>query len=64
MMDGKDNLDSEDQEISLLREWLPKISGESRSYIKGASIALLYAQENERPPPDLADSPADPCIEE
>ena len=35
----------EEQEIGLLRELLPKISGEYRAYIKGATEALLYAQE-------------------
>ena len=35
----------EEQEIGLLREWLPKIDGECRAYIKGATEALLYAQE-------------------
>jgi len=37
----------EEQEIGLLREWLPKIGGEYRAYIKGAARALLYAQEPE-----------------
>jgi len=36
----------EEQEIGLLREFLPKISGECRAYIKGATEALLYAQED------------------
>jgi len=35
----------EEQEIGLLKEWLPKISGECRAFLKGASQALLYAQE-------------------
>jgi hypothetical protein len=35
----------EEAEIELLREWLPKISGVNRAYLKGASEALLYAQE-------------------
>jgi len=35
----------EEREIGLLREWLPKIGGEYRAYIKGAAKALLYAQE-------------------
>jgi len=35
----------EEQEIKLLREWLPRIGGECRAYIKGATQALLYAQE-------------------
>ena len=36
----------EEQEIGLLREWLSKIGGERRAYIKGATKALLYAQED------------------
>jgi len=36
----------EESEITLLKELLPKISGEYRAYIKGASEALLYAQEH------------------
>jgi hypothetical protein len=36
---------TEEQEIGLLREWLPRIGGECRAYIKGATQALLYAQE-------------------
>ena len=35
----------EEQEIGLLRELLPRIDGGCRAYIKGAAIALLYAQE-------------------
>jgi hypothetical protein len=35
----------EEREIMLLKERLPKISNECRAYIKGASQALLYAQE-------------------
>jgi hypothetical protein len=35
----------EEQEIGLLRELLPRIDGECRAYIKGATKALLYAQE-------------------
>ena len=36
----------EEQEIKLLKEWLPRISMEFRAYIKGATKALLYAQED------------------
>jgi len=36
-----------ESDVSLLKEWLFKISNEKRAYIKGASKALLYAQENE-----------------
>ena len=35
----------EEQEIGLLRELLPRIDGKCRAYIKGATKALLYAQE-------------------
>jgi hypothetical protein len=35
----------EEQEIRLLKEWLPRISAECRAYIKGAAKPLLYAQE-------------------
>jgi hypothetical protein len=45
MMSKKQETVREEQDIVLLREWLPKISGECRAYIKGASKALLYAQE-------------------
>jgi hypothetical protein len=37
----------EDAEIGLLREWLLKIGGERRAYIKGASQALLSVQEGQ-----------------
>jgi len=45
MMDLKQETEQEEQGIGLLEAWLPRISGESRVYIKGASKALLYAQE-------------------
>ena len=38
-------MEYEELEICLLKKWLPLISREYRSYIKGASKALLYAQE-------------------
>ncbi|MCL2270070.1 MAG: hypothetical protein FWC24_03015 [Treponema sp.] len=38
-------VNTEEQDIELLKEVLPQISGELRAYIKGASEALLYAQE-------------------
>ena len=47
--------ENEDQEISLLRELLPKVSGENRAFIKGATQALLYAQENQTLPVDQTD---------
>ena len=37
--------DSEDQDLRLLEEWLPKLSKDKRSYLKGATEALFYAQE-------------------
>ena len=45
MMDLKEEVTQEEQEIGLLKTWLPMISGENRAFIKGASKALLYAQE-------------------
>jgi len=38
--------DSDAQEIELLEEWLPVLSAKERAYIKGATKALLYAQED------------------
>ena len=37
--------DKEDQDFRLLEEWLPKLSKGKRSYLKGATEALFYAQE-------------------
>jgi hypothetical protein len=54
MMDLIPETDEEEQEIGLLKAWLPKISREHRAYIKGASEALLYAQET---PGITAESP-------
>ncbi|MCL2444104.1 MAG: hypothetical protein FWD13_11680 [Treponema sp.] len=34
-------------DINTLKEWLLKVNGECRAYIKGASEALIYAQENQ-----------------
>jgi hypothetical protein len=45
MMYSEQEIATEEQEIGLLREWLPKIDKECRTYIKGATQALLYAQE-------------------
>jgi len=46
MMDlNNKDAEHEEPEINLLTEWLPKISGENRAYIKGASKALFYIQE-------------------
>jgi hypothetical protein len=45
MIEIEQQPEQEEAEIGLLREWLPKISGENRAYLKGASEALLYAQE-------------------
>ena len=46
MMQIEQETAQEEQEIGLLRELLPKISREFRAYIKGATEALLYAQED------------------
>ena len=45
MVNLKQETEQEEQDIGLLKAWLPRISGESRAFIKGASEALLYAQE-------------------
>jgi hypothetical protein len=45
MMSLRQETLQEEQEIRLLKEWLPRIGGERRAYIKGATKALLYAQE-------------------
>jgi hypothetical protein len=45
MMDLKEETEQEEQDIGLLKAWLPRISGRSRAFIKGASEALLYTQE-------------------
>ena len=45
MMEVEKQAEYEEPEINLLREWLPRINGEYRAYIKGASKALLYVQE-------------------
>ncbi|MDR0312893.1 MAG: hypothetical protein LBI14_04790 [Treponema sp.] len=45
MLLSEQEVNLDDPEIKLLKEWLPKISDEGRAYIKGASKALLYAQE-------------------
>jgi hypothetical protein len=58
MMDFIPETDEEEQEIGLLKEWLPKISREHRAYIKGASEALLYAQET----PGTTAEPRSPLI--
>ena len=39
-------IDHDDQEIELLEEWLPLLSARERAYLKGATEALLYAQED------------------
>ena len=45
--------DKEDQDIRLLEEWLPKLSKGKRSYLKGATEALFYAQKAD---PTISDS--------
>jgi hypothetical protein len=47
MIEIENQTGQEKAKIRLLREWLPKIGGERRAYIKGASQALLYVQENQ-----------------
>ena len=51
-MDVEQQSEHEEPEIILLKEWLLKINGENLAYIKGASKALLYAQEFQNLPLD------------
>ena len=46
MKADKHEAESAESEIALLKELLPKLSSEYLAFIKGASKALLYAQEN------------------
>jgi hypothetical protein len=41
---------ADDQEIALLEKWLPVINAQERAYLKGATEALLYAQEGSDAP--------------
>jgi len=41
----KQETELEEQDIGLLKTWLPRINQKSRAYIKGASKALLFVQE-------------------
>jgi hypothetical protein len=57
MLHLKQETIQEEEEIVLLREWLPQIGEEHRAYIKGATEALLYAQEDsEKPVPVLQEA--------
>ena len=47
MMNQEPQKDYDEPEISQLKEWLSKVNGEDLAYLKGASKALLYAQENQ-----------------
>ena len=42
--------DPENQEIELLKQWLPSLSAKERAYFRGAAEALLYAQGEGLPP--------------
>ena len=46
-MANEQQAEYKEPDINELKEWLLKISGEYRAYIKGASEALIYAQENQ-----------------
>jgi len=50
MLELEQERESEDPEIELLKEWLPKIGAENRAFIKGASQALIYVQKNQGTP--------------
>jgi len=38
-------IETEDKDLRLLEQWLPKLSKAKRAYLKGAAEALFYAQE-------------------
>jgi hypothetical protein len=40
----------DDREIELLEEYLPILNAQERAYLKGATKALLYAQEDANVP--------------
>ena len=42
-----DKKKTEDKDIRLLEELLPKLSKDKRAYLKGATEALFYAQESD-----------------
>jgi len=46
MMDIVVPSDHDDHEIALLEKWLPSLNAQERAYFKGATEALLYAQED------------------
>ena len=47
----------------MLKEWLPRISGEVRAYLKGASEALLYVQDGlYSQEPEVKDKPCGICM--
>ena len=37
--------DTENKDLRLLEQWLPKLGKAKRAYLKGAAKALFYAQE-------------------
>ena len=45
MIQSRQENDPEEPEPEVFKEWLSRISSESRAYIKGASEALIYIQE-------------------
>ena len=45
MIQSRQENDPEEPETELLKEWLSRISSESRAYIKGATEALIHVQE-------------------
>ena len=53
MVENEYKLKHEEADLRFLKEWLPKISKVNRAYIKGASRALLYAQDNQVPISDF-----------
>ena len=39
-------IDRDNREIELLEAWLPMLSAKERAYLKGATEALLFVQED------------------
>ena len=46
MVETRQKPEPNEAEISLLEEWLPKVRGEHRAYLKGAARALFFVQEH------------------
>ena len=61
MLQTEQEIDKEEQKLELLRKWLSGISGEKRAYIKGATEALIHAQEISRDGFEKTNAEETPC---